>query len=293
MKVAPLSVPGTAVRVLPGAALILNRGAGGAQQTYAARLPVADQVEIAVTGSGAGRPDLIVAQVEDPFTAGEQWQEPSDPTVGPYVFTRVISGVPAGTTRLQDVPGYEGRSAITLARVTLPASTGTVTAGMITDLREVAIPRTKAVLQPYALVSADTSVLSATSAYPAGGQNWPAETSWADVAIPSWATRVRIVMTWAGVLCTNNSWGSVWVQMGANSHPDNYKTQEVNWDAQNAAGNYRTMIMAAADIAVPASMRGTSQKFYPRGRKAGGTGTVTLDLRSAMALQIEFYEQAV
>lgn len=94
-------------------------------------------VAIAATGSAGGRSDLIVAQVEDPNMAGEPWQTPTNPAVGPYIFTRVIPNVPAGTTSLRPL-GYSGRSAIVLARVDLPASTGTVTASMITDLRELA-----------------------------------------------------------------------------------------------------------------------------------------------------------
>lgn len=294
LRVAPLDVPGGAVRVMPGSALVLNRAAGGSSQTYVGRLPVADTVEIAATGSGAGRTDLIVARIEDPFMSGEPWDAPVDPKVGPYVFTRVIPNVPAGTTRVQDVPGHSGSSAVALARVTLPASTGTVTAAMVTDLRVVASPRSVPMLRTYALVGADKSVLTATSAYPVGGQTWPTavEDAWGELEIPAWATRARIVMTWAGVLCTNNSWGAVWVQVGMTANPDNRKTQEVLWDAQNAAGNYRTAIVAADDIAIPAALRGTRQKFYPRGRKTSGSGTTTLDWGSAMVLQVEFYERA-
>lgn len=141
LKVAPLDVPGASVRVLAGACLVPNRAAGGIAQTYVGRNPSQDVVAIGATGSGAGRSDLVVARVEDPFMAGEPWDDPADPITGPYIFTRVISNVPAGTTRLQDVPGHAGESGIALARIDVPANTGAITTGMIKDLRKLAQAR--------------------------------------------------------------------------------------------------------------------------------------------------------
>ncbi|WP_348240077.1 hypothetical protein, partial [Salmonella enterica] len=64
IKVVPLDVPGSSVRVHAGACLIPSEAAGGAQQTYVGRNPSADTVSISATGSGSGRSDLIVARVE-------------------------------------------------------------------------------------------------------------------------------------------------------------------------------------------------------------------------------------
>lgn len=292
MKVTPLAVPGSAVTVLPGAALILNRGAGGAQQTYAARLPVADDVQVAPTGSAAGRTDLIVAQIEDPYTAGEPWQAPSNPAVGPYVFIRVISGVPAGTTRLQDVAGYGGRSAVTLARVTLPASTGTVTAAMITDLRKVAIPRKQRIVLPYALVTGNTEKLDATGA---AGEVWPDATPW-NIEVPSWATRANVIGTWSQVkIPPGNCWGALRVRLGDSGTPAQVYTQEVGFDTPSSAGNSRDAFIVADNVAIPASLRGRTIPARLMGRIAGGSAAAypVMDANSAAILDIEFLEQAV
>ncbi|SFN66030.1 hypothetical protein [Mycetocola miduiensis] len=199
LKVLPLAVPGGAVRALPGAALILNRAVGGAQQTYVSRMPTETQVGIAATGSGAGRSDLIVARVEDPFMAGEPWQDPSDPKVGPYVFLRVIPNVPADTTRLQSVNGYEGSSAITLARIDIPASTGTITAAMIKDVRGIAQP--KSAMEAWSVVG------------PGANTDLPTSAAWTTLAsltasgrIPEWATRAYANISVSGLLVNSGEW---------------------------------------------------------------------------------------
>lgn len=291
LLVRALPVPGGAVQVLPGAAGILNRAPGGGGQAYVGRVGAAVSVPIAATGSGSGRTDLIVFRVDDPQYGGSV---PPSAEKGPYIRLDVISGVNANVTRVQDVPDHETDSAVTLARVTLPASTGTVTSAMITNVSRVANPLRETVLRTYALTGSDTVELTNTTEYPAGA-TWPfaVESAWGETFIPEWATRARIIMTWAGVLHTNNSWGEVWVQVGATVVPENRKTQQVAWDAQNAAGNYRSVLIASDDIAIPVALRGGAHKFYPRARKSpaspAGSKTV-LDWASSLSLQIEFYE---
>lgn len=296
LKVVPLDVPGTAVRVLPGGGLALNRHPGHVGETYTFRNASATQVDVASTGSGGGRVDLIVVRVEDPFLQGSPYDPPADVKVGPYVFARVVSNVPAGTTRLQDVPGHEADTGVALARIDIPASTGTITAGMITDLRKVAIPRTMSAIRTYALVGEDTETLTATGE---GGEIWPnaAESAWQAVDIPEWATRVRVVATWAGVqLPSGNASGTVWLQLGAQSGGDFIATQTGGWNGPNTSDAKRQVFMIADDRAVPASMRGTARGIYPRARLLGSSGSgarPVLDWASSMVVQLEFYEQAV
>ena len=287
LRVAPLDVPGTAVRVLAGAAFILNRAAGGGQQTYVARLPEPDQVAIAATGSGGRRSDLIVAMVEDPFMPGEPWQEPEDPTQGPYMFSRVIANVPAGTKRLQDVPGYAGASAITLARIDLPPSTGTVTAGMITDLRKVARPRRVTELRAFNLTGSTEETITGSN------QVWPTgvATAWEKLEIPEWAGRAKIIVQWFGVIAPpGNSWGVVGGALGPVSF------QATGWDTPNAVGNSRMVFATADDIPIPQALRGTSQDLIPRASLSGTSAPAArprMNNGSAVIAQVEFYETAV
>lgn len=183
LKVTATLVPGGTVNIAPGDCLIRNRAQGGQSQTYVGRNPIEDNVPISPTGANT-RSDLIIAQIEDPFLPGEPWQDPEDVTAGPYVFTRVIPNVPSWTKRVQEVAGFEGRTAITLARVDIPASTSTITDAMITDLRKVALPRQHR--QLYASSIAVARDLTNTGSY----AKWL--TDEVAIEIPEWATTCMI-----------------------------------------------------------------------------------------------------
>jgi hypothetical protein len=273
LKVLPLDVPSGSVRVVIGAALIRNRATGGAQQTYVARNPTEDVVSISETGSSGGRSDLIVAQIEDPNMAGEPWQDPTDPKVGPYVFTRVIPNVPAGTTRLQDVPGYEGRSAITLARVDLPASTGTVTAALITDLRKLARPRSERQVVKGTLT--DKTVTLSTSSW----QAFP-EKPITGLVIPTWATHAVIRIDTTIRFVSGDGYFNLQSYLGTGAPITSGLFADAIIDSTSGGGSYRQPLVIPSDgvWAIPSSLRGKTVQLVTRvqGRANGGkiaTGT--------------------
>lgn len=284
MKVTPTSVPSGSVQVSVGAALILNRAAASDQQTYVARMATADTVAVAQTSSSGGRSDLIVAQIEDPFLSGEPWQDPADPTVGPYVFTRVISGVPAGTTRLQDVSGYEGRSAVTLARIDIPASTGTVTAAMVKDLRNLARPRETTVV--FADLGTSTGTLSATTGTAFPPYN-PA------VPVPTWATHVRVDVTVAQLQAAGSSTGfaSLGVQNGSGTSIIDGDQMTYNVDASVTSTRFVHLATVYGDVR---SVAGATLKptLFMR-KSASGQGNLVYDAGSQMVYRITFYEKIV
>ncbi|MFJ4988732.1 hypothetical protein ACIP9H_33650 [Streptomyces sp. NPDC088732] len=192
LLVTALDVPGTSVEVGIGAMVARKRG-GAVGQAYAARMPTPETVDIAATGADGPRSDLIIARVEDPF-GGENWPQPEDPTVGPYVFTRVLTDVPPGTRSVQDV--LPGSTAVTLARVDVPASTSIITPVMVTDLRQIAAPRTQ------------TSRRYLHSAWATPDDVGPVVDVWEDFPlgarwqerIPEWATHVEVHADLTGLL---------------------------------------------------------------------------------------------
>lgn len=288
LKVVPLDVPGTQVRVSDGAALILNRATGGDQQTYVARNPDYDTVDIASTGSSGGRSDLIVVRIEDPNMAGEPWQQPADPTVGPYVFTRVIPNVPNTTTRLQDVAGYEGDSAYTLARIDIPASTGTITSGMIVDLRHLARPRSQRAVYSVANPKADLIALSSA---------WQALPSVpvTGIQVPTWATHAVIRMeTTIRQTGTGSSYANFQSFFGDGTQDTAHLYCDETIDFPDDVGSRQAFLAVSNGyFPIPSSLRGKTATITSRVKEAnnqsrGNIGTSASDYYIA---DIEFVER--
>lgn len=279
-KVAPLATPGTSVRVLPGAASILNRS--GTYESYAARVTSEEVLPVAATTSSGGRSDLIVLRVEDPYAPGTPWAAPATPASGPYVFARVIANVPAGTTRLQDVPGRTTDSGIALARIDLPASTSVVNAGNIVDLRTMPGKRSERVLKT--VIGGTNNDL--TTAYPAY-QDWPAAASFS-IPIPSWATKAYVrANIGAAALLTASVTGRLRVNLGGSVSAD------TGYDLNYTGSVSRSDFFVPAEFAIPASMRGTNQTIKLQGNRSGGTGNLRYDNVTISAFDVEFREDVV
>lgn len=302
LAVVPASVPNNTVVVLPGAALVLNRyaGSGGGQQTYVVRNPESTPVTIQATGSTGGRTDAVVARVLDPQYEGSV---PSDPVNFQYSRVEVIRGVPANLTRI----GSLGLSypAVLLAKVTIPASTATITKSMITDLREVAIPRTKELVFPRpAVVGSSGLVLNSRDAHPVG--EWFPNFGGQEnngayyVDVPEWATRMQIRMEWLAVRYNPNAgYGYCWVTYGPGSGSANppYSTQAFQWDASQSNQTQRQNWVVHDERYVPPEMRGTRTAFVGRANKTSPNtssynGTVELTPTSGMVFSVKFMEQA-
>lgn len=285
LQVVEQGVPDDTVQVLPGAASILNRASAQEYQAYVARLPSAESVSIAPTGAGETRSDLIVARVEDPWLAGEPWADPADPTTGPYVFTRVISNVPAGTKTLQEV--NPGESGIALARIDLPASTGTVTQAMIQDLRVLPAPRREQRLYVHNQTAQGNTLSNSTFA------TWPLQATW-QVEIPEWATRVQIAGTLAGYkIVEGGNGGNVFGDFRASL--GSLTTQQTLYNHSAPTGFGRIDAGGSAvgdDLLIPESDRGTTQTLALEAKRDGGSTGCNLESADGQVtfFQVVFYE---
>src|SRR5699024_11143454 len=120
----------------------------------------------------------------------------------------------------------------------------------ITDLRELAQPRSVRFLRAYALVSGDGSFkLTSTgengAAWPEP-QDLPSMGAWR-VDVPEWAQRVRVICQWAGVrfqTSGGNAYGGVWGRIGSISNSAGISTQETQWDTADRSGIYREVLVA-------------------------------------------------
>lgn len=292
LKVTATAVPGSTVQVAPGAVVIVNRAAAQTNQSYVARVSTADSVAVSPTNSSGGRTDLIVAQIEDPWLSGEPWQDPANPAVGPYVFTRVIPNVPVGTTRLQDVSGYEGRTAVTLARVTIPANTATITNAMITDLRSLARPRSER--QIVAGTPTDATVTLSTGAW----LPFPT-TPITGIVIPSWATHAAIRTETTIKFISGDAYANYRMFMGpAGQQPDSmlYSDMVIDATATTSSNQYRQPFIMPSNgyWQIPPALRGTTVQISgivrAKNQSGGKIGTAASDYYFA---DITFMERTI
>lgn len=196
LKVTQLPTPGTSVRLSAGAAIMLNRSAGaggssafGSTQSYVGRAPTATDIAVDPTTSAGGRTDLVVVRVEDPQYA--PWTAPADPVTATYFRPFIVKGVPAATKTAAEL--NLGYPAVALAKITLPASTATVTNSHITDLRRIARPRSERRLIPV-YQSGNSALNQAAGVW----QNWPLVAS-LNLEVPDWATVLRAKLDIGGV----------------------------------------------------------------------------------------------
>lgn len=288
LKVVALATPGAGVNVLTGAALILNRSAGGSQQTYVARLPVQDTATVSGTGSGSGRIDIVFARVEDPFVAGSPFQTPADVESGPYIRTHVASNAPlsaiASPKAAADYLASIGETGLALAGINIPANSPTpaVTNGtMIVDLRRVAQPRKERVQRNSG--QPPVNQFNTATAF----ARWITPASW-DIEIPTWATQAIIRLDVINAIHKDaNVYGTLGLFMGSTLVASGPYAED--W----AGASTRSSQTVANDYAIPTSARGTTQTFALQGfRGVDATGYLTTDTQTRVLLDIEFIEKA-
>lgn len=282
MFVHPTAVPGDNVTVDQGSGILLNKYAFGFEQSYLVRNGTTTDVEISPTGSGGGRSDMLVVRIDDPQYGGTV---PEDIENGPYAKFEVIQNVSATAI---DIPAGHNYPAIPLCRIDIPASTGTITSGMIVDIRRLASPKITTVVRPNATVTAETETLNATGT---DGEYFPNAGGVQDIYIPTWATRMQIRADWLMVKYPGgNRAGWCFVDIGTDN---SWRTQAFTWDTSNLADTMRTSWTVVDDLYIPPEKRGTTQRFIMKGRLGSGTTTVkpTIDASSGTSLEVRFLEQ--
>lgn len=273
LKVSPLATAGAGVRVGDGSAII--RGATWGQGHYT-QYNVGDAaVPVAPTGASA-RSDLVVLRVEDQEYEGNR--NPATQDVG---YFHVIPGV-SGTATTAPV----GMTAVPLARLDIPANTATITAAMIKDLRGIANPRTSRHIY---------------TASPTGNQNWAGNAAgtwvawpaaaWWNVPVPAWAVRARLIMNIAGVqVLTGGVWGASAFKLGT------LQGQSVQFDTGSVVGDksQRIPMISADTLAIPASMRGTTQSLQALvSLQSSNPGVLQADVATTAYVDVEFEEGVI
>lgn len=293
LKVRQTDVASNQVQILPGSYIIRHRGSNGEYQSYTGRVVGAHLVPVAPTSSSGPRTDLLMARVEDPESIGESesWPIPNDIDEGPYVRPFIITNVPSNTINFWKL-GLR-YSAIPLARITIPASTGTITNAMITDLRCVANLFTGVIPAPVVLQDINNyynieEVVASpapnyfsdvlTSSGPENGGNvllgtntsfvdWPSAASF-QVPVPHWATHVDISVEVKNAQAND---GRVWGESRLMCGSTVMKTSVFDENAAQYNDGVRIHIpIGKGDVALASSLRGKTSTWKIQSRFYAG-----------------------
>jgi hypothetical protein len=222
LKVSPTAPNTRGIVIAGGAGLVLNRYQGSSvNQSYA----VSNTGDHTITSgsmpavSASAQEFLVLVTVGDEefSQVGHPWM-PGTPIASPdtfqYVRPIVYGPVSAGATVASlnlPFPAYA------IARLNIPASATNITAGMITDLRELAQPRSKTVIRRVAspggsTPNVSTDALTAIRPFPNG--------TLIGLTIPDWVNRAKVFGTLDGVKLTNGGkWNIRPIILDANVNP--------------------------------------------------------------------------
>ncbi|MGX1668621.1 hypothetical protein [Streptomyces sp. NPDC055400] len=271
LKVTPLPVPGAGVQIADGSAVIRGK-ANMWQGSYTAYNIGVATVPVAPTGA-TPRSDLIVLRISDP-----EFEGGLDPAKDQINVFDVIPNVASTATA---VP--KGVTGIAIARLDIPANTGTITAAMIRDLRRVANPR-----RERTLYSAYPTKL--TKAYKDDNKwyNWPAEARWM-IPVPEWATKMIFTVIIAGLrLDFDSLYGTLQPVFGT------VVGQGTVVDDNQGKVVRRSTAIVADTLTLPAAYRGTSQPLFLQARMSKDwKGDLSVDAGSSIVADVEFTEGPV
>lgn len=305
LAVRALDTPGGAINALPGGYSVLARHTGGQFEAYVGKYVEQETVTVNPTDSSGPRTDLVILRVENPYVVGSgSWSQPPDPMNGPYVYVRVIEGVPAGTTSVSQInPDW---SAITLARIDRPSNTGIVEQAHITDLRSLAKLGGERIIiveppedpdePPPPPPIAHTfffEIRNYNSNQKLGDKvtpwtDFPNDCRW-DVAIPPSATHADVWMVINNIQVRE---AGVYGELRVSTpFGQTAPTQFDVWHREQVApfpGYQRHPVVAAGRISIPKADRGTIRRFRSQARltKADGGELHWVDMTNATLLVV-------
>lgn len=279
-RVHQLTTPGTQVAIDAGAILIRNRSANARNQTYVANGRSESRLDVPASG-GTTRRHLVIVRVEDPQYS--PWPTPSSAAAPDYQYVKpfLITDVPAGTTSALSL--NLGYSAYALARIDVPAGVSTISDTHITNLRELANPRSHRAMFSNN-VGAAASTLSSTSFI-----RWP------NIEfrpfVPSWATHAEGRIDIGGIIQL-----AALADAEARVRIGTLPASGVHYLDNDgfSDGNRFSMTMTGSGE-LPTSQRGVEIPFYVEARchVPGRESRWRADIATSVGFDIQFSERAV
>lgn len=288
--VTQLPTPGAAVRVKLGTGVIRNTYPGVVGQSYVVQEQSFTDVPVAATGSAGGATKYVYVLITDTQYGG---QNPPSVENGPYNEYAVTTTLP------------QNQPYLLLAKIVQPASTATITNAMITDMRELAMPKRLPLTFARPRVLEDQGNRNLVQKVATGGEKFPGgngDPNAFQVDVPSWATRILIDASWMSVLYKNgtNPFGRYWVEYGLSqgSWPNNqqyeFTTQQFAFDSPSGS-NMRADWRLMSSQHLPSKLRGkTMTVSFMAGRNdTGPNDAVSMDYLGGLGMHITFVQTSL
>lgn len=311
LKVLQLAVPGDGVRISSGGAVLENRYEADVNQSYVAEAlaeVILDSTDnfSSILGQGVTRSHLICVTIGDPnySVAGHPWlttamqdaleADPATALDFQYVRPWVIKNVPAGVARVEDLPSPPTFPCYALARLDVPNGSGSITSGMIVDLRNVVNARQKTVQTNTAISVPDTlSVATAFTYY-----TWP-NNSDTSIYIPKWATKVYATGFINGFVQGSDLDVDAPVRIALRKADNTFvaATQQSVYHTEAAFLPKGTdkVVLLAGPISIPVAQRGTTCRFSTEASLASTSqnARIATTTRTSVSMTLRFVEEAV
>lgn len=270
LKVTALPTPGAFVRVNAGGATLPASQVAAPGQSYGVYFNTATDVPVPATTSSGGAVRWLFLRIMDPQFEGPvpadpinheyayfEWRSSNAPVVGPYTI---------------------------LAYVTMPASTATITSGMITDYRQMA--KRRIWTDVYSSNNGASTTLSSNT-----GMRWPLVAP--SYIVPDWANWYHMIVHISGYKQLSPlADAQLWPRIGG--VPNNGNALMLDHDLFYDGVRYSAS--ASAQGLVPAGYAGTLQVFDVWAvRVAPGTqtGFLAADASTHVTFQIQFEERII
>ena len=292
LGVTALPTPGGAVRVRLGTGVIRSTYPGVVGQSYVVQEQSYTDVPVAATGSSGGATKYVYVLITDTQYSG---QNPPSVEDGPYNEYAVTTTLPTNQPFLL------------LAKIAQPKSTATITNAMITDMRDLAMPKRLPLTfaRPRVLEDQENPNQYLIQKTSTGGEKFPGGNGMPNafqVDVPSWATRILIDASWMSVLYKNgtNPWGRYWIEYGdqqgtwPNNQQYEFTTQQFAFDSPSGT-NTRTDWRLMSSQHMPAKLRGkTITVSFMAGRNDSGPNqAVSMDHLGGLGMHITFVQTSL
>lgn len=305
MKVLPLSVAGDGVRISSGGAVLENRYELSVNQAYVVEATSEEILDsgdnfTGIIGQGTTKSHLICVTVGDPnySFSGHPWlnsgNAPADSTAAldyQYVRPWVIKDVPSTTVRVEDLSSPPTYPTYALARIDVPNGSGSISSGMIVDLRSVVNPRGKTVQWSVPISTPDVLNVPSNFTY----ETWP-DNSESSVYVPKWATKVYVNAFIYGFTQGSSIQADSPMRLAMRTSAGTFVAatpQSVYYE--NVLGTNK-QVQIAGGIAIPLAQRGTTCKFSTEASYANIAtmhDLLATTTRTQVGITLRFVEEAV